>query len=209
MLRLMHWSDEKARDHRDAVVEERMWVYTVAHYPNIETLERVDLANGVFEVTRRSYDGGIREAQERAVAFAREVAICARARRQREALDAASVTWLEERLLETLRTSYAKWHQNVAWIKERAAAGDRSAQDALYYEQSSRRPLYPEPKWTTARLAGETAQYNLPDDLDALSDKRFYQVVYTTLERLRRRKLIASSAGLDDRGRETRLWEPA
>jgi hypothetical protein len=209
MLRLGRWSDPFAQTEREAVIEERAWFYAVYHYPDSSNPERVDLVEGAFVVQRRAYDGGVREAQARAVEIARELTLCKRQRSRREVLDPASVAWLENRLLDTLRTSYEKWRQNVAWIKERAAAGDRSAQDALYYEQSSRRPIYPEPKWTTARLANETAQYSLPDDLDALSDKRFYDAVYNALERLRRRDLVVSSSGLDDRGRETRLWEPA
>jgi hypothetical protein len=210
MLRPMHWSDVRAREHREAVVEDRAWVYGIRHYPDRLDLEsRVDLAEGVFEVTRRAYDGGVREAQERAVEIAREFAVCRRERQRREAPEAASIEWLENRLLETLRDSYKNWRESVARIEAQAAAGDRSAQEALYYSKISRRPMYPEPKWTTARLAAETAQYSLPDDLDALSDKRFYQAVYNTLERLRRRGLLVSSTGVDDRGREARLWEPA
>lgn len=207
VLREMSWSDPRAREHRDAI--DRMWVYTIRHYPDADVTAAETLAEGAFEVARTRYSGGLREAQERLVEIARDAGVCKRARRQREAPDPEAIAWLEARLLETIRTSYATWHQNVARLKEQAAAGDRSAQEALYYEQVSRRPVYPEPRWSTARLADETAQYSLPDDLDALSDKRFYALVYNTLERLKRRGLLASSAGPDDRGRETRLWEPA
>lgn len=208
MLREMSWSDPRAREHREAI--DRMWTYSIRHYPDPDDLTKAEtLDEGAFEVARTRYDGGLRQAQERLVEIARKTGACKRTRRQREALEPESIAWLEARLLDTIRTSYASWHQNVAHLKAQAAAGDRSAQDALYWEQVSRRPVYPEPRWSTARLAGEAAQYSRPDDLDALSDKRFYALVHTTLERLKRRGLLASSAGPDDRGRETRLWEPA
>ena len=118
--------------------------------------------------------------------MAREIAACKRVRRERDALEPESVAWLEHRLLETLRVSYTRWRESVA----RHGKG-----------------VYPEPRWPTSLLAGEAAQYNRPEDLQ-VSDKRFYDLVRATLDRLRRRGLVASSMGVDDRGREARLWEP-
>lgn len=92
--------------------------------------------------------------------------------------------WLENRLLETLRDSYTRWRESRRYSA-----------------------TYPEPRWSTALLALEAAQYHRPDDLE-VADKRFYSLVRTTLERLRRRGLVVGSTGLDDRGRETTLWEP-
>jgi hypothetical protein len=65
-----------------------------------------------------------------------------------------------------------------------------------------------EPTWSTALVALELSQYARPDEL-RVADKRFYQLVYAALGKLARRKLVTSSTGIDDRGRETRLWAPA
>lgn len=94
-------------------------------------------------------------------------------------------TWLADAVLGVLQRSYADWRAYGARLGRR------------------------EPVWSTAPIALELSQYgSRPDDL-RVADKRFYQLVYATLGRLARRKLITSSTGLDDRGRETRLWAPA
>jgi hypothetical protein len=91
--------------------------------------------------------------------------------------------WLENRLLEILRASYAKWK--------------------LYGRDYG----YPEPAWSTARLvAALEPRWRRPPELD-VPDKRFYSLVRTALERLRRRGLVESSIGVVD-GRETTLWAP-
>src|SRR5574341_1052609 len=159
-LRQMPWYHPQAREHREAI--DRTWIYSVRHYAPGELGS--DVTDGVFEVDRAPREGGAREA-----------------------LDPASVAWLEQRLLDTLRESYAAWRDNTARYG---------------------RGVYPEPRWSTARLAGEAAQYSRPDDLD-VSRKRFYEIVHAALGRLKRRKLVVSSQGLDDRGRATTLWEPA
>lgn len=200
-LRQMDWHDTQAREHREAL--DRTWIYSIRHFPE-GTFESSMLAEGVFEVMRRRYDGGLNEAQHRAVDIARELALCKRTHRKREALDPEAIVWLEERLLETLRESYTRWRATVADVKQRAAAGDPLARETLWIGLNR---VYPEPKWWTARLALEAAQYNRPDDLD-VSNKRFYVLVRNTLERLKRRGLVTSSSGLDDDGHETTLWEP-
>lgn len=182
-LRLMEWYDSRAREFRESI--DRAWVYSVRHHTNIAEAET--LAEGVFEVGQTRYEGGLRQAQEHAVEIAREFTPCKRMRRTREALDPTSVEWLEHRLLDSLRTSYDRWREN----------------NARYG-----RGVYPEPRWSTALLADEAAQYHRPDDLE-VPDRRFYSLVRTTLERLRRRGLIVGSTGLDNQGRETTLWEPA
>lgn len=182
-LRQMPWYHPQAREHREAI--DRTWIYSVRHYAPGELGS--DVTDGVFEVDRAPREGGVRQAKEKAVTLARAYEICKRPRRAREALDPASVAWLEQRLLDTLRESYAAWRDNTARYG---------------------RGVYPEPRWSTARLAGEAAQYSRPDDLD-VSRKRFYEIVHAALGRLKRRKLVVSSQGLDDRGRATTLWEPA
>jgi hypothetical protein len=182
-LRPMDWYHPQAREHRDAI--DRTWIYSVRHYA--PDLAASDITEGVFEVDRASRDGGARQAKEKVVVLARAFEVCKRPRRAREALEPESAAWLEQRLLDTLRTSYASWRKNTA---------------------SFGRGVYPEPRWSTALLAGEAAQYTRPDDLD-VSSKRFYTLVRAALDRLKRKKLVASSQGLDDRGRETTLWEPA
>jgi hypothetical protein len=181
-LRPMEWHHPQAREHRDAI--DRTWIYSVRHYA--PDLAGSDLTEGVFEVDRTPHAGGTRQAKDRAVTLARAFELCKRPRRVREVLKPESVAWLDQRLIDTLRESYAAWRKNV---------------------ESYGRGVYPEPRWSTARLAGEAAQYSRPDDLD-VSGKRFYALVSATLSRLKRRKLVASSQGLDDRGRETTLWEP-
>jgi len=209
MVRPMDWSDTRARDHRDAVIENRAWVFAVYHYPDALDIDsRVTLTEGAFEVVRVAYDGGVREAQERVVELARELDLCRRQRQRREAPPAEDVAWLDDKIMEILQSSYARWRENNARLRAQAEAGDKLAQEVLYSERITRRPTYPEPRWSTARLAAEVSQYSLPDALDDLSDKRFYQAVHSALERLRRRRLVASSTGPDDQGRETRLWEP-
>jgi len=203
----MAWHDAAAKEHREAVIENRAWVYTIFQYTP-GTDEREIIGTGVFDVVRARYNGGLREAQEHVVEIARSHENCKRVRKAREALDPEAIAWLEARLLDTLQTSYARWRENVARLRRDAEAGDRNAQEALYYERSSGRPLYPEPKWTVGRLANETAQYHLPDELDVLTDKRLYETVRAALERLKRRRLATSSTGIDDRGREAKLWEP-
>ncbi len=181
-LRQMDWYHPQAREHREAI--DRTWIYSVRHFtPDAST----DLEEGVFEVKRSSRDGGVRQAKERAVTLARVFEACKRAHVVRDALTPTSTEWLEQRLLDTLRDSYAAWRKNVA---------------------SYGRGLYPEPRWSTARLAGEAAQYNRPDDLD-VGKKRFYAIVKSALDRLKRRKRVVTTSGLDDQGRETTLWEPA
>lgn len=181
-LRPMEWHHPQAREHREAI--DRTWIYNIRHYAP----EAVgsDLTDGVFEVERTARDGGARMAKDRVVTLARAFEICKRARRSREALDPTSVAWLDQRLIDTLRGSYATWRENTTRYG---------------------RGVYPEPRWSTARLADEAAQYNRPDDLNVTS-KRFYELVRTALERLKRQKLVVTTQGLDDRGRETTLWEP-
>jgi len=138
-----------------------------------------------FEVARRAYDGGRAEAQAHGVAVAQTIAACKRVRREREEIRPEAVTWLADTVLGVLRRSYADWRAYGARLGRR------------------------EPTWSTALIALELSQYgSRPDDL-RVADKRFYQLIYATLGRLTRRKLITSSTGLDDRGRETRLWAPA
>lgn len=181
-LRQMDWYHPQARERREKI--DRTWIYSVRHFtPDANA----DLEEGVFEVERAPRDGGIRQAKERAVTLARAFEACKRSRVVREALEPASNTWLEQRLLDTLRESYAAWRKNVA---------------------SCGRGVYPEPRWSTARLAGEAAQYSRPDDLD-VGKKRFYTIVKSALDRLKRRKLVVTTLGLDDQDRETMLWEPA
>jgi len=182
-LRSMPWYHPQARDHRDAI--DRTWIYSIRQL-GAESLEHRDLTEGVFEVERSSRDGE-RQAKDRVVTLARALEVCKRPRRTREPLEATSVDWLENRLTETLRESYASWR-------------DRTARFG--------RGVYPEPRWSTALLAKEAAQYSRPEDLD-VTDKRFYALVRAALDRLKRRKVVASSQGLDDQGRETTLWEPA
>lgn len=182
-LRQMEWHHPQAREHREAI--DRTWIYSIRHFTAAE-MTSSDLTEGVFEVERAPYDGGTRQAKERVVTIARTFEICKRTRAVRAPLKSESVDWLEERLLDTLRASYTSWRENTA----RAGRG-----------------VYPEPRWSTARLADEAAQYNRPDDLD-VTDKRFYTLVRSALDRLKRRKLVVTSTGLDDRGRETTLWEP-
>jgi hypothetical protein len=199
-LRQMDWHDTQAREHRDAI--DRTWIYSVRHFPE-GTYESSMLAEGIFEVAR-SYSSGLYEAQHRAVNIARELALCKRTHRKREVLDPEAIAWLEERLLETLRESYTRWRATVADVKQRAAAGEALARETLWIGLNK---IYPEPKWWTARLALDAAQYSRPDDLN-VSDKRFYVLVRNTLERLKRRGLITASTGLDTDGHETTLWEP-
>jgi hypothetical protein len=181
-LRPMEWHHPQARAHRDAI--DRTWVYSIRHYSS----EAVgsDLDEGVFEVAQTARDGGARQAKERVITLARAFELCKRVRRARPALDPASTAWLEQRLLDTLRDSYTTWRDN----------------NARYG-----RGVYPEPRWSTARLADEAAQYHRPDDLN-VSKKRFYELVRAALDRLKRRDLLVTSLGLDDRGREAPLWEP-
>lgn len=178
----MEWHHPRAREHRDAI--DRTWIYSLRHFS--PELTASDLTEGIFEVDRTSRSGGDRQAKEKAVAIARTFALCKRARPVREALAPTSAQWLEQRLLETLRVSYASWRKNTT---------------------SFGRGAYPEPRWSTALLAGEASQYNRPDDLD-VGGKRFYDLVRSALDRLKRRKLVVTSRGLDDRDRETTLWEP-
>jgi len=181
-LRPMPWYHPQAREHREAI--DRTWIYSVRQI-GLETPSR-DLTEGVFEVDRTFRDGE-RQAKDRVITLARALEVCKRPRRTREPLQTESVDWLENRITETLRESYASWR-------------DRTAQFG--------RGVYPEPRWSTARLANEAAQYRRPDDLD-VGGKRFYTLVRAALDRLKRRKVVVSSQGLDDRGRETTLWEPA
>lgn len=180
-LRQMSWHDPRAREFREMI--DRAWVASIREYDN--DMNATTIAEAAFETAHQFYDGGLQEAQKRAVEIARETGRCKRAKREREALSPEAVDWLENRLLETLRTSYARWRDQTA----RFGKG-----------------VYPEPAWSTARLADEAAQYHRPDELE-VSDKRFYSLVRTTLERLRRRGLVASSGGVVE-GRETTLWEP-
>ena len=181
-LRPMEWHHPQAREHRDAI--DRTWIYSIRHY----SPEAVgsDLTDGVFEVAQTARDGGARQAKEHAITLVRAFEICKPLRRKRAALDPDSIAWLEQRLLDTLRESYATWRDNTARYG---------------------RGVYPEPRWSTARLAEEAAQYQRPDDL-AVGSKRFYELVRAALDRLKRRKLLITTQGLDDRGRETTLWEP-
>jgi hypothetical protein len=181
-LRPMEWHHPQAREHREAI--DRTWIYSVRHFS--PELTASDLTEGIFEVEHTSRSGGIRQAKDRAVTITRTFELCKRARAVREALTPASAQWLEQRLLDTLRASYASWRKNTSTFG---------------------RGVYPEPRWSTALLAGEAAQYNRPDDLD-VGGKRFYALVRTALDRLKRRKLVVTSQGVDDRGRETTLWEP-
>jgi hypothetical protein len=186
-IREMQWHDPLAQEHRQAIVDGTAWRYSIRNYPHEDDMTRSEvLAEGVIVVEQRRYEGGLRLAQARAVEMAREIAACKRVRRERDALEPESVIWLEHRLLETLRVSYTRWRE----MNARYGKG-----------------TYPEPRWWTALLAGEAAQYHRPDDLQ-IPNKRFYSIVRTTLERLRRRGLVASSTGADDQGRETTLWEP-
>lgn len=197
-VRQMDWYHPEARERRETF--HRTWIYSVRHHA--EDFTSSQLTEGIFEVPG-DY-GTETQAQAHAVAIAREFVLCKRRPRlQRKALEPESVAWLEERLLETLRTSYTDWRKSVANVKRLAEEGDRWAQQALW----DLRKIYPEPKWSTAQLAAEAAQYHRPDDLD-VTDKRFYVIVRSALDRLKRRKLIAASTGLDDEGRETTLWEP-
>lgn len=181
-LSLMAWHHPQAREHREAI--DRTWIYNIRHYA--KDLTGSDLTEGVFEVDRAPRDGGARMAKERAVTLARTFELCKRPRTVREAPKPESIAWLEQRLYDTLRTSYASWRKNTAGFG---------------------RGVYPEPRWSTALLAGEAAQYSRPDDLN-VSSKRFYALVRAALDRLKRKKLVSTSQGLDDRGRETTLWEP-
>jgi hypothetical protein len=185
-LREMQWHDPLAQEHRQAIVDGTAWRYAVRHYSHDDMTKSETLAEGVIVVVRVRYDGGLRQAQARVVELTREIAACKRVRRERDALEPESIEWLEHRLLETLRVSYTRWREMTA----RYGKG-----------------VYPEPRWWTALLALEAAQYHRPDDL-VVSNKRFYDLVRAALERLRRRGLVASSTGADDRGREARLWEP-
>ena len=181
-LRPMDWYHPQARDHREAI--NRTWIYTIQHFS--PELTASGLTEGIFEVDRAPFDGGVRKAKEHVVAIARAFEVCKRPRHAREAIEPASVAWLEQRLLSTLRESYAYWREKVS---------------------SYGRGNYPEPRWSTAQLAGDAAQYTRPDDLD-VTDKRFYLFVRAALDRLKRRKLVTTSHGLDDRGRATTLWTP-
>jgi hypothetical protein len=182
-LRPMDWYHPQAREHREAI--DRIWIYSVRQF-SPSTMAGSDLTEGVFEVEQTSREGGARQAKERAVALARAFEICKRPRRVREAIAPESVGWLDQRLLDTLRESYASWRESVSRVG---------------------RGVYPEPRWSTARLAAEAAQYSRPEDLD-VDTRRFYALVAAALKRLKRKKLVASSRGLDDRGHETALWEP-
>jgi hypothetical protein len=164
---------------------DRTWIYSVRQF-GADSLEGTDLTEGVFEVDSVSRDGE-RQAKDRAILLARDLGVCKRTRRTRDPVQPSSVEWLENRLTETLRESYASWR-------------DRTARFG--------RGVYPEPRWSTARLALEAAQYNRPDDLQ-VTDKRFYTLVRSALDRLKRRKIVVSSQGLDDQGRATTLWEPS
>lgn len=180
-LRRMTWYDARASEFRETI--DRAWTCTVRVYDSDDPTKADTIAEAAFETTRVYYDGGLREAQNRAIEIARETGRCKRVKREREALSSEAVEWLENRLLETLRDSYARWRENRRYSSH-----------------------YPEPQWSTALLAMEAAQYHRPDELE-VSDKRFYSLVRTTLERLRRRGLVAGSVGVVD-GRETTLWEP-
>lgn len=181
-LRPMEWHHPQSREHRDAI--DRTWVYSIRHY----SPEAVgsDLDDGVINVEQNERDGGVRQAKERAITVVRAFELCKRVRRTRAAIDPTSTTWLEQRLLDTLRESYKTWRDNAA---------------------HHGRGVYPEPRWWTARLADEATQYHRPDDLN-VGSKRFYELVRAALERLKRRKLLVTSLGLDDLGHETTLWEP-
>ncbi len=203
-LREMRWHDSAYRENR--------WVYTVYHYPGLApggdgSIEREILDEGNFDVVRVRWDAGLREAQDRAVEIARKVTLCKRPRRQREALSPEAATWLEAKLLDIIQSRYNEWKDSNARLCAAAEAGDRSAQDAIYYQRASGRSLYPEPQLSTARLADEVAQYTMPEELEAQSDKRFYDLVRTALDRLRKAGAITTSTGVY-RGREVKLWEP-
>jgi len=180
------WYEDYAKHNRDAVVQGRAWNFKVVEYP-----DRLDFDTQImhvdtnFEVARRAYDGGRAEAQAHGVAVAQTIAACKRVRREREEISPEAVAWLTDTILDILTRSYADWRAYGARLGRR------------------------EPTWSTALIALELSQYgSRPDDL-RVADKRFYQLVYATLGRLARRKLITSSTGIDDRGRETRLWAPA
>jgi hypothetical protein len=144
--------------------------------------------NDIFEITRKRYEGGEREAQEHAVALARKLAPCKRSRAKRAAISAASITWLEDRLLDMLRDSYNAWRENTARYG---------------------RGVYPEPRLSTALVVKDIAQIGgRPDDLDVVS-KRFYTIVVAALGRLKKRGLVVTSEGLDYANKPSRLWEPA
>jgi hypothetical protein len=171
----------RAREYRENI--DRTWIYSVRDPLKDETL----VEDGIFEVARKRYEGGDQEAKERAVELARQIAPCKRVRQKREALAPESRAWLEERLLEALRRSYTTWRDNVARYG---------------------RGIYPEPRLSTALLALEASQYGgRPDDLD-VAKKRFYAIVATTLERLKKRGLVTSSSGLDYSSKPAKLWEP-
>lgn len=182
-LHPMDWHHPQAREHRETI--DRTWIYTIRHYGS--ELTGSDLTDGIFEVDRAPFDGGVRQAKDKAIAIARTFEVCKRPRRTREAIAPESVAWLEQRLIGTLRESYGHWRKNIS----------------IYG-----RGTYPEPRWSTARLAAEAAQYSRPDDLD-VSGKRFYELVRAALDRLKRKKAVVTTQGIDDRGRETTLWEPA
>lgn len=172
----------RASEHREAL--DRTWVYSVRDPLKDETF----VEDGIFEIERKRYEGGDKEAKERVVAIARQIAPCKRTHRKREAPASESVTWLENRLLETLRQNYGAWRDSIARYG---------------------RGTYPEPRLSTALLAIDAAQYGgRPDDLD-VPKKRFYAIVAAALERLKKRGLVTSSSGLDYSNKTTRLWEPA
>ena len=185
-LRPVEWYEDYAKHNRGAVLDDRAWNFRVIEYRDrLDFDARTVHIDDSFEVPRRDYDGGRAQAQAHAVAIAQSIAACKRVRRAREEISPEAVTWLADTILDVLQRSYADWR--------------------AYGKRLGRR----EPTWSTALIALELSQYgSRPDEL-RVADKRFYQLVYATLGRLARRKLITSSTGIDDRGRETRLWAPA
>jgi hypothetical protein len=181
ILRELTWYDQDAQTYRDAIIHSLAWSYRVLAHN--DDLTQHDLAEGVFAVERRKYEGGLKQAQDHAVELARELDVCKRAKIKHDALSDEAVEWLEAKLIEILERSYGYWRS------------------------TGRGHGYPEPQWTTGLLAGEVKQHHLMDELREQNEKRFYALVRGALDRLKRRGAVAISTGVVD-GREVPLWEP-